>query len=226
VAERAANFIAEEAKKAVAARGRFVMAVSNGHISWLMLRALSGAELPWPSVHIVQVAERDAPAGHPDRNLTHLQNSLLAHAPLTAAQVRAMPMESPDLAAAAANYAATLRQIAGSPPTLDLIQLCLGDDGHTASLHPGDPSLNIDDADVAITSDYHTRRRMTLTYPIINRSRQILWVVTDAWKSEMLRRLIEGDETIPAGRVRRDGALVLADDEVAAQLNVDNKKAA
>src|SRR6266852_616758 len=110
VAQRAADIIAEEARAAVAARGRFVMAVSGGHTPWLMLRALEGADVPWPAVHVVQVDERVASAGHPDRNLTHLRESLLAHA-----QIHEMPVESADLEAAAAQYAATLQRIAGLP---------------------------------------------------------------------------------------------------------------
>jgi 6-phosphogluconolactonase len=216
VAQRAAATIAEDARTAVAARGRFVMAVSGGHTPWLMLRALGTADVPWPAVHVVQVDERVAPAGHPDRNLTYLSESLLDHAPLRPEQIYDMPVESSDLEAAAAQYAATLQQIAGSPPVLDLIHLGLGPDGHTASLVPGDPVLNVQDTDVAVTGVYQGRRRMTLTYPIINRSRRILWVVTGTEKVEMLNRLLDGDESLPAGRVRDDRALVLADRAAAA----------
>ena len=212
VAQRAADVIAEEARRAVAARNRFVMAVSGGHTPWLMLRALANAEVPWQGVHIVQVDERIAPAGNPDRNLTHLRESLLDHAPISPKQIYAMPVESGDLAVAAGEYAATLRQIAGSPLLLDLAHLGLGPDGHTASLVPGDPVLKVSDADVAITGSYYQgRRRMTLTYPMINRSRQILWVVTGKEKVEMLNRLLAGDESIPAGHVRREGARMIAD---------------
>jgi 6-phosphogluconolactonase len=211
VASRAADIIAEQARKAVRERGRFVMAVSGGHTPWMMLRALAAGDVPWPAVHIVQVDERVAPSGDPDRNLTHLRESLLDHAPLAEAQVHDMPVESADLEAAAATYTASLRQIAGSPPVLDLVHLGLGPDGHTASLVPGDPVLNVNDRDVATSGTYQGRRRMTLTYPMINRSRQVLWVVTGAEKVAMLKRLFDGDESIPAGRIRRDHVLVLAD---------------
>jgi 6-phosphogluconolactonase len=218
VAQRAAAFIAAEARAAAAARGPFIMAVSGGHTPWVMLRALAGEDVPWESVHVVQVDERVAPAGDPDRNLTHLHQSLLEHAPLRPEQIHAMPVEAPDLQAAAARYAVTLQEIAGSPPVLDLVHLGLGPDGHTASLVPGDPVLDVQGADVALTGVYQGRHRMTLTYQIINRSRRILWLVDGSQKAGMLVRLRNGDPSIPAGRVRRDQAVLVADRAAAADL--------
>ena len=122
-----------------------------------------------------------------------------------------MPVEMPDLEAAAKQYARTLTGIAGAPAVLDLVHLGLGPDGHTASLVPGDPVLDVTDSDVGLTDEYMGRRRMTLTYPVINRSRKILWLVTGSEKVPMLARLRAGDTTIPAGRVSREQALVLAD---------------
>jgi 6-phosphogluconolactonase len=211
VAQTAAATIAADARAAIAARGRYALAVSGGHTPWIMLRALANENVPWSGVHVYQVDERVAPAGDPDRNLTHLRESLLLHAPLTPEQVHAMPVESPDLQSAAAQYALALQQIVGSPPVLDLVHLGLGPDGHTASLVPGDPVLKITDADVGVTGVYQGRQRMTLTYPALNRARRVLWVVTGSEKVEMLRRLMDGDESIPAGRVRREQALILAD---------------
>ena len=218
VAKEAAAIIAAEARAAVAARGRFIMAVSGGHTPWQMLRALADEEVPWAGVHIVQVDERVAPTGDPDRNYTHLRESLLEHAPLCPEQIHAMPVESPDLELAAARYALTLRELAGTPPVLDLAHLGLGPDGHTASLVPGDAVLNVTDADVALTEVYQGRRRMTLTYPMLNRSRRVLWLVTGSDKVGMLERLHGGDVSIPAGRVCRDQALVLADRAAAGPL--------
>ena len=211
VAREAAKFISAEAQAAVTARGRFVMAVSGGHTPWQMLRALANEKVPWESVHVVQVDERVAPAGDPDRNLTHLRESLLEHAPLTSEQIHAMPVESPDVDGAATGYAKTLQEIAGSPPVLDLAHLGLGPDGHTASLVPGDSVLNVSDADVALTGIYQNRRRMTLTYPMLNRSRSILWLVTGNDKVDALARLRKGDTSIPGGRIRQEQAVVLAD---------------
>jgi 6-phosphogluconolactonase len=218
VARTGAAFTAGEAQAAVVARGRFVMAVSGGHTPWVMLRALADQPLPWADVHIVQVDERVAPAGHPDRNLTHLRETLLAHCPLRPEQVHAMPVESADLDAAREQYATTLRQIAGAPVVLDLVHLGLGPDGHTASLVPGDPVLDVTDADVAVTAPYQGRCRMTLTYPVLNRARRIVWLVTGREKAEMVVRLSEGDRSIPAGRVRQQVAVVLTDQDAAAGL--------
>jgi len=217
VAKAAAKFIAAEARLAVAARGKFVFAVSGGKTPWQMLRALANESVPWAQVQIAQVDERIAPAGHADRNLTHLRESLKA-APLRAEQIHAMPVEETNLEAAAANYAKTLAQLAGAPPVLDLVHLGLGADGHTASLVPGDAAMDVADRDVALTGIYQQRRRMTLTYPLLNRARKILWVATGAEKVEMLRRLQAGDVSIPAGRIVSANALVLADFAAAGQL--------
>ena len=211
VARRAAAVIAAEARAAVAARGRFVMAVSGGRTPWVMLRALADEEVPWPSVHVLQIDERIAPAGDPDLNLTHLTESLLSRAPLPPAQLHAMPVALADLAAAAMDYSKTLEQLAGSPPVLDLVHLGLGSDGHTASLVPNDPVLAVSDRNVALTDVYMGRRRMTLTYPVLDRARKVLWLVTGGEKVPMLKRLLSHDPTIPAGRIRSDNALVLAD---------------
>ena len=210
-ARAAAKYVAAEASSAVAARGRFVMAVSGGRTPWIMLSALANEELPWEHIHVVQVDERVAPAGHSDRNLTHLLESLLAHSPIRPEQIHAMPVESPDLEAGVAQYAATLRDIAGSPPVLDLVHLGLGPDGHTASLVPGDPVLNVTDTDVALTGEYQRRRRMTLTYPMINRARRILWLATGSEKASALTRLRQGDLSIPAGKISQERAVIFAD---------------
>jgi 6-phosphogluconolactonase len=224
VAQAAAAVIAEAARTAVVARGRFLFAVSGGHTPWEMLRALADQDVPWSGVHVYQVDERVAPDGHPDRNLTHLRESLLQRAPLPPERIHAMPVELADLEAAATRYAQTLREIAGSPPVLDLVHLGLGPDGHTASLVPGDAVLDVADQDVALTGVYQGRRRMTLTYPMLNRARQVLWVVTGKDKTEMLRRLGEGDLAIPAGRIEREQALLLADRAAAGPLTAEHER--
>lgn len=217
VARAAAAAIAVDARAVVAAQGRFAFAVSGGHTPWIMMRELVNEDVPWAGVDIFQVDERVAPEGDPDRNLTHLRESFLRNAPLRPEQIHAMPVESAGLETAVAQYALELGKVVGSPPVLDLVHLGLGPDGHTASLIPGDPVLDVTGADVALTGVYQGRRRMTLTYPAIDRARRVLWVVTGSEKREMLRRLMEGDASIPAGRVCRDRAVVMADNAAGGQ---------
>lgn len=211
VALHAAAIIASEARQAVAERGRFILAVSGGTTPWKMLRAFARQDVPWEGVRIVQVDERQAPEGHRDRNLTHLRQSLLEFAPLRPGRIHAMPVEEKDLSRAAASYGMLLRSIAGSPVILDLVHLGLGADGHTASLVPGDPVLEECNSDVGATGVYQGRRRLTLTYPILNRAGRVLWLVTGTEKAAMLARLCAADPSIPAGRVNQDRATVLAD---------------
>ncbi|MGH3022427.1 MAG: 6-phosphogluconolactonase [Gaiellaceae bacterium] len=201
VAERGADYVAEQARAAIADHGRFTFAVSGGRTPWAMFAHLTG-KMPWEKVTIYQVDERVAPDDDPDRNLTHLRRSL---PPGGAADVRSMPVGAHDLDAAASDYAASL------PAALDLVHLGLGADGHTASLVPDDPVLQVTDRSVAITGIYQGRRRMTLTYSALDGARHVLWLVTGEDKVDALRRLRAGDRSIPAGRVAAANALIIAD---------------
>lgn len=221
VANAAAEFIAAESRRCVAERGRFNLAVSGGETPGAMLRALADMAVPWERVHVFQVDERVAPLGDTARNLTQLHECLLAHVPLRSDQVHAMPVEQVDLGAAARSYAAVLCANAGTPPVLDLVHLGLGVDGHTASLVPGDPSLDVMDAEVALVGPYQGHRRMTLAFPAIDRALRVLWVVTGASKAAMLRRLQAADRTIPAGRVRQDRAMLIVDRAAGLRENVE-----
>lgn len=205
VARKAAGYVAGLARAAVAARGRFTFAVSGGHTPWAMFADLAREDMPWADVDVFQVDERVAPDGDPDRNLTHLHASL-AGAP---ARVHPMPVTDPDLEGGAAGYGKLL------PERFDLVHLGLGPDGHTASLVPGDPVLEVTSALVALTQPYQDRRRMTLTYPALSRADQLLWLVTGPDKREPLARLLAGDQAIPAGRVVAARSLILADEPAA-----------
>jgi 6-phosphogluconolactonase len=217
VARRGAAEIAAAARRAVAERGRFAFAVSGGRTPWRMLAQLADLpDVPWTSTHVFQVDERVAPAGDPARNWSPLEDALLGRVPLPPAQAHAMPVDhcrgDADLTAAARDYAAALATACGVPPVLDLVHLGLGRDGHTASLVPDDPVLDVVAADVAATaSAYQGHRRLTLTFPVLARARRVLWVVTGAEKHDALVRLRAGDPAIPAGRVCARDALLLAD---------------
>jgi len=218
VAVRAARWLAAAARAAVDARGRFTLAVSGSRTPGPMLRALADEDVPWSSVHLFQVDERVAPAGDPDRNFVLLHENLVARVPLRPENVHAMPVEEEDLDAAAARYAHALVAAAGSPAVLDVVQLGIGADGHTASLVPGDPVIEEVERDVAITALYQGRRRMTLTFPALDRARAALWVVAGPEKAPAVARLVAGDRSIAAGRVRGDRAVLLADAAAAREL--------
>ena len=202
-ARRLARVIGDRARDAVSERGAFTLALSGGRAPWQAFRLLADEALPWSRVRIYQVDERVAPRGDDARNLTHLEESLPAAA---LPSLRPMPVDTDDLEVAAAAYAEEL------PASLDLVHLGLGPDGHTASLVPGDPVLEVTDRDVALTAgEYQGRRRLTLTYPALDRARELVWLVTGDEKADALRRLLKGDPGIPAGRIRNGGSLVLTD---------------
>ena len=203
-ARRGAELIAEAARRSIADRGSFSLAVSGGHAPWRMFELLGAEAVDWGAVEIFQVDERIAPEGDDDRNLTHLLGSLPEAG---AARVKPMPVEDDDLDAATARYSAEL------PDSLDLVHLGLGPDGHTASLIPGDPVLEVTDRRVALTGEYQGRRRMTLTYPALEAARSVLWLVTGDDKRDALAKLRAGDASIPAGRVRARDVILLASSE-------------
>ena len=191
----------------MAARGSYSIALSGGRTPWVMLAYLARMAPPWDDMEVFQVDERIAAPGSEDRNLTHMIVALPIE---RQAVLRPMPVTSRDLEAAAEEYAEQL------PERLDLVHLGLGGDGHTASLVPGDPVLEVDDRPVAVTGQsYQGHRRMTLTYPSLDAARRILWLVTGEEKRGPLARLLAGDESIPAGRVRAGEMVVVADQAAA-----------
>jgi 6-phosphogluconolactonase len=210
-AQAAALQLVASAREAISARGVFIMALSGGRSPHAMLTAFAKADLPWAQVRIFQVDERVAPAGDAARNWVMIEDALLQAGGPSQAEHYPMPVESDDLARAATAYAKTLALIAGDPVVIDLVHLGLGDDGHTASLVPGDEALMMTDRDVAVTALYRGHRRMTLTFPALNRARERLWLATGADKVTMLARLRDGDHRIPAGRVSGDNTIIFTD---------------
>ncbi len=218
LAAHGAALVAAGLRSAVAARGRATVAFSGGSTAGGLLDALARTELPWNAVEVLQVDERIAPDGHPDRNLTTLRQRLLDHVPLPPEQVHPMPVTDPDPAAGAKRYADTLHRVAGRTPRIDVVHLGLGTDGHTASLMPGSPLLDERGGPVAVTGPHQGRRRMTLTLPVLSGARELVWFVTGAAKAPMVRRLVDADPSIPAGRVPAAHARLLLDPAAATDL--------
>jgi 6-phosphogluconolactonase len=210
-ANAAADEVARACRSAVAERGRALIAFSGGETPWLMLRALRDLDLPWGAVHVAQVDERIAPPGDPLRNLTRLAEIMVQSGPLPARQLWPMPVNDEPPAIAAASHQSALEAEFGAPLRFDLVQLGLGTDGHTASLVPNDPVLDVADRDVALSEPYQGTMRMTLTFPALSRARERLWLVTGASKAARLQELLRGTGDAPALRVARDHTTVIAD---------------
>lgn len=201
--EAAATVLGRALADRLREKPRASLALSGGQTPWPVFHALAEARLDWRRIDIYQVDERVAPHGDASRNLTGLTEALLDRVPAT---MYAMPVEEPDLEAAAERYGAAL------PGALDVVHLGLGDDGHTASLVPGDVVLDVTDRTVAVTQGYRGHRRMTLTFPALQSAASIVWIVTAAGKVPMLERLRQADATIPAGRVSQKHAILLTDE--------------
>jgi 6-phosphogluconolactonase len=205
---RAAELIAAAGGEMAAERGSFAFAMSGGRSPWAMLAILGELEeMPWDRTELFQVDERVAAPGDEARNLTHMVLGLSMDHQAT---LRPMPVTQRDLDAAAREYEA------GLPDRFDVVHLGLGPDGHTASLVPGDPVLDVTDRRVAMTATvYQDHRRMTLTYPALNNARRIVWLICGVDKRDPLQKLLAGDESIPAGRVHNDNVIVVADEAAA-----------
>ncbi len=196
---RAAIWVADRLCTAIAERGEAHLAVSGGATPLAMFAALAALPLPWPQVHVWQVDERVAPEGDQDRNAGQL-DALRD----VGAVIHLMDVTNPSLVVAAASYAAEL------PDRFDVIHLGLGDDGHTASWPPRDPVVNLTER-VAVVGPFKDRVRLTLTPPVVNNARHVMFLVAGAAKAPMLARLLRGDLSIPATVVRRTGTTILTD---------------
>ena len=216
-AQRGAELLAQAARDAVAERGSAALAGSGGTDPWKMFEIFSEMDVPWESTELFQVDERVAPPGHADRNLTGLQAALLDRVPIPPGNLHPLPVEEPDIEAAAAAYAEEIRSVSGPDGALDVVHLGLGDDGHAASWPPGDPVVDAP-GDVAVVGPFNGRLRMTLTPAAVNRAGWIVWLITGAAKAPVVARLLAGDPALPASRVRRTDATLLADAAAGADL--------
>jgi 6-phosphogluconolactonase len=200
-ARRAAEVIAGRLQRSVATRGQFCLALSGGSAAIEMFEALAAKSLPWSQVEIYQVDERVAPRASSHRNLTSIDEAFGG----TEARIVAMPVDSDDLASAAARYEAML------PASFDLVHLSLGLDGHTASLFAGDAALDEVNRDVACCVPHNGYSRVTLTFKGLSKAAEVLWLVTGAQKAAPLAHLCADDSPIPARRVPCERARIVTD---------------
>lgn len=231
VARAAAEEIAAAAARAVDERGRFTVALAGGSTPRRAYELLADPDAPyrarlrWDAIHVFFGDERHVPPDHPDSNYRMAREALLDR--VTVASVHRMWGEEPQAEAAARGYEAELRRFFGlgaadaQPPRLDLVVLGLGPDGHTASLFPGSAALD-ERRRWAVAP--HVERlgahRITLTLPVLDRAREVLFLVSGAEKADALARALApppGAAPVPAGRVRPEqGALVWIVDRAAA----------
>lgn len=210
-ASRGADALDFAIRSAVELRGQCVAALSGGTTPLPVFDELASRDLPWDQVVFTQVDERMVPSGDPARNLT-AQKEAFAGLP-----VRWLPLPvEDDSQTAQDDYLAALAEVAGAPPQLDVVHLGLGSDGHTASLVPRDPVLDIEDRDVARTEPYQGHARLTMTRPILDRARLVVWLVQGPLKAAILARLVYGDSTMPAGKLEPQQSIIVADSAAAA----------
>jgi 6-phosphogluconolactonase len=214
VAVRCADIIAQNMHQAIEQRGQFTIAFSGGSTPHTLFQKLAEISLPWHMTKIFQVDERLAPDGDKNRNFTHLKELLLDHIAIPASHIHPMPVTRLPETAMAMEYEKLLISHSGAPPRFDLVHLGIGQDGHTASLVPHDPILNITGTYVAMTGDYKGFKRLSLTYSAINDARCILWQITGKSKLPVLDQLISGDTSIPAGQIARNQAIIVTDCKV------------
>ena len=211
-AEDAAAYVAARAVEAIEERGRFVWAVSGGSTPGAFLAALALHDrVDWANTHLFQVDERIAATGSDDRNDTMIRDRFVTARP--DANYHPMPVVAASLGAALVDHLTDLERLAGEPARLDLVQLGLGGDGHTASLIPGDPVLEAA-GDLATTGLYNGTRRVTMTAPLLNRARERLFLVTGAGKDEALGQLAERDPNIPGSLISDADTVLVTDRQI------------
>ncbi len=207
-ASRAAELMVDYMEVAIVERGLAAIALSGGKTPADMLGELATAGIDWSRVHIFQVDERLVAEDDERRNIRSVRTAFARAGKLC--QLHAMPVENASPEAAVETYAGELRAVTGEPPVLDAVHLGLGEDGHTASLFPGDPAVD-SRGDIALSGVHGGLRRMTLSLEAINRARIRIWLVTGASKREIVARLLAPGANLIANRVRTDDSILLLD---------------
>lgn len=185
---------------------RCILGLSGGSTPAPVFERLSRADLDWRRVTIVQVDERIAMAGTPERNLTD-QQRYFGTLPV---EWLPLPVDDPE-PGALDRFARDFDRATGGTGRIDVAHLGLGGDGHTASLIPGDPVLDVTDRPVAVTEEYQDTRRMTLTRPVLDAVGVAIWLITGAEKADRVKQLLAGDRSIPAGQLRMERSVLVVD---------------
>jgi 6-phosphogluconolactonase len=228
-----ASLVARLSAQAINDRARFTVALSGGSLPKIVCPSLVSepwrSQIDWPAWHVFWADERCVPLDHPDSNFRLARQQLFDQVEIPVAQI--YPIDDsfePDITAKA--YEAVLKHLfkpaAGRPPRFDLILLGMGEDGHTASLFPGHPLLDETSRWVApiFDSPKPPPERITLTLPVINQARHVVFVTAGSSKADILARVLVSDDlagSLPAQLVRPAGGELLwfVDEAAAAKLN-------
>jgi 6-phosphogluconolactonase len=204
----------------------FAVCLSGGSTPRRLYECLTAPEIsmrfPWNRAHWFWGDERFVPHDHPDSNFRMARDAFLSRVPVPDDNIHAVPTEglSPEQAAVA--YETTLKRYYGadkltpSRPLFDVTLLGIGEDGHTASLFPGQPALQETRRWVVAVIGAKSEPRITLTYPVLDSSRDVAFLATGQKKRKVVARAQDGDRTIPAGVVRPVGRLHWFTDRAAA----------
>jgi 6-phosphogluconolactonase len=212
-------------RAALAAQGHFRVSLSGGSTPKTLYGLLASDEFkrrfPWQRVSWYWGDERFVPYDHPDSNFRMAREAMLAKAPVPAENIHPVPVDgSPE--SAALRYEQTLQKAYGSAvldparPLFDVMLLGLGEDGHTASLLPGEPVLEERRRWVAAVSHGRPEVRITMTYPAIESSRRVAFLVAGQDKAAILRAVRSGASQAPAARIKPVGELLWFVDSAAA----------
>jgi len=223
LAESGAKFLCDRAERS---RGRFVVNLSGGSTPKRLYEALAVPTLlkrfPWDRTHFVFGDERFVPPDDPDSNAHMATEALFARAPVPPDNIHRVPTVGVTPEKAAEEYQRTLVWLYGGDvlvpdrPLFDVTFLGVGDDGHTASLIPGQPVLHERTRWVAPVAHGRPEVRITMTYPALESSRAVVFLLTGEGKRAILDRLLSGDDTVPAGKLRPHGETLWFADRAAA----------
>lgn len=220
MSQEAANRFTQLAQQQIQASGHFSAALAGGSTPKRLYELLASkpyrSRIPWQSVYLFWGDERCVPPDHPESNFRMAHEALLSSVPIPQTNIHRIPVDRVDPEQAARLYERTLRTFfrlsAEAWPEFDLILLGLGGDGHVASLLPNSPALRESRRlVVATTSGHPDLPRVTLTLPVLNHARHLMWLVAGPEKASMVRAVLErGDrpEEVPAGRVKSTGGKI------------------